>query len=155
MVAMILKLVLAVCLFFFFSLDNSILSNPFLIVMGAFMQPQGQLQVILNMKHYLSNPQHALDLPRLCIAPPKASSGGGAYTFTEVTESVIYLEEGISPETIKELEEKGHVCYVLKNHSRSMFGRGQIIRFKKDAKTGKQILAAGSDPRGDGCATGW
>jgi gamma-glutamyltranspeptidase/glutathione hydrolase len=122
--------------------------------MGAFMQPQGQLQVILNMKHYLSNPQHALDLPRLCIAPPK-NGEGPAYTFTEVKESVIYLEEGISSETIKELEAKGHVCYVLKNHSRAMFGRGQIIRSKKDARTGTRVLAAGSDPRGDGCATGW
>ncbi|KAG2197303.1 hypothetical protein INT46_001810 [Mucor plumbeus] len=125
-------------------------------VMGAFMQPQGQVQVILNMKHYQSNPQHALDLPRLCIAPPKhnAMDSGNAYVFTEVTKSVIYLEDGLQ-DTTEGLEAKGHTCYVLQNHARSLFGRGQIIRSMIDDRTGKRVLAAGSDPRGDGCATGW
>lgn len=124
--------------------------------MGAFMQPQGQVQVILNMKHYQSNPQHALDLPRLCIAPPKhnAMDSGNAYVFTEVTKSVIYLEDGLQ-DTTEGLEAKGHTCYVLQNHARSLFGRGQIIRSMIDDRTGKRVLAAGSDPRGDGCATGW
>ncbi|KAL7321875.1 hypothetical protein PS15m_001599 [Mucor circinelloides] len=125
-------------------------------VMGAFMQPQGQVQVILNMKHYQSNPQHALDLPRLCVAPPKGNPllSGGAYVFTEVTQSVIYLEDGLQ-DVVKELEAKGHTCYILHDHARSMFGRGQIIRSVTDKRTGKRVLAAGSDPRGDGCATGW
>ncbi|KAI8078984.1 gamma-glutamyltranspeptidase [Gilbertella persicaria] len=117
-------------------------------VMGAFMQPQGQVQVVLNMKHYLSNPQHALDLPRLCIAPPKNNPRmtANAYSFTE---------DGITKETIQGLEAKGHTCYTLHNHARAMFGRGQIIRSKVDKRTGHRVLAAGSDPRGDGCATGW
>ncbi|CEP16017.1 hypothetical protein [Parasitella parasitica] len=125
-------------------------------VMGAFMQPQGQVQIILNMKHYQSNPQHALDLPRLCVAPPKDNPllSGGAYVFTEVTQSVIYLEDGLQ-DTVGELEAKGHTCYILKNHARSMFGRGQVIRSITDGRTGKRVLVAGSDPRGDGCATGW
>jgi gamma-glutamyltranspeptidase/glutathione hydrolase len=125
--------------------------------MGAFMQPQGQVQVILNMKHYQSNPQHALDLPRLCVAPPKATPGvsANAYSFTEVTQSVIYVEEGITDSAIAGLEAKGHICYTLHNHERSMFGRGQVIRSSIDARTGKRVLAAGSDPRGDGCAFGW
>lgn len=121
------------------------------------MQPQGQLQVILNMKHYLSNPQHALDLPRLCIAPPKGKAGvsANAYSFTEVQQSVVYLEDGITEAVIAGLEAKGHTCYRLFNHDRSMFGRGQIIRSKIDARTGHRVLAAGSDPRGDGHASGW
>jgi gamma-glutamyltranspeptidase/glutathione hydrolase len=125
--------------------------------MGAFMQPQGQVQVILNLKHYLSNPQHALDLPRLCIAPPKGSAGlgGGAYSFTEVKQSVIYLEDGVTEEAIAGLEAKGHICYRLHSHERSMFGRGQVIRSNIDARTGHRVLAAGSDPRGDGHASGW
>lgn len=125
--------------------------------MGAFMQPQGQLQVILNMKHYLSNPQHALDLPRICVAPPKknAKVNADAYSFTDVTESVIYLEDGITDQTISKLEAMGHVCYRLSGYNRSMFGRGQIIRFNLDGRTGHRVLAAGSDPRGDGHATGW
>lgn len=125
--------------------------------MGAFMQPQGQVQVILNMKHYDSNPQHALDLPRICIAPPKGSPGlvGGAYSFTEVQHSVIYVEEGVTKEAVAGLESKGHICYHLANHERAMFGRGQIIRSNTDTRTGLRVLAAGSDPRGDGQASGW
>lgn len=125
--------------------------------MGAFMQPQGQVQVILNMKHYLSNPQHALDLPRICIAPPKNNSGlaANAYSFTEVEHSVIYLEDGVPDEVIAGLESKGHTCYRLHSYERAMFGRGQIILSKIDARTGHRVLAAGSDPRGDGHSSGW
>lgn len=125
--------------------------------MGAFMQPQGQVQVILNMKHYMANPQHALDLPRLCVAPPKNNSGlaANAYSFTEVEHSVIYLEDGVTDEVIAGLEAKGHTCYRLHNYERAMFGRGQIIRSKIDARTGHRVLAAGSDPRGDGHSSGW
>ncbi|KAI9022834.1 nucleophile aminohydrolase [Phycomyces nitens] len=126
-------------------------------VMGAFMQPQGQLQVILNMMHQKHNPQHALDLPRICVSPPKAADNplGKDDPFTDLTHSAVYVEEGISEATIKELEAKGHLCYRLKGHARSMFGRGQIIRVKRDERTGKRVLAAGSDPRGDGHAIGW
>ncbi|KAG2219826.1 hypothetical protein INT45_006269 [Circinella minor] len=126
-------------------------------VMGAFMQPQGQVQVIMNMLHYHANPQHALDLPRICIAPPKpgADVASAAYGFTDVSNSVVYVEEGIQPETIEQLEARGHTCYVIAGHGRSMFGRGQVIRSKKDKRTGKFILGAGSDSRGDGQAAGW
>ncbi|KAI7897460.1 gamma-glutamyltranspeptidase [Cokeromyces recurvatus] len=138
-------------------------------VMGAFMQPQGQVQVILNLKHYANNPQHALDLPRLCVAPPPLPPtttkendddddddiSSNAYHFTKVTDSVIYLEDGISEECQRELETRGHTCYRLYHHDRAMFGRGQIIKVNLDPRTGHRVLAAGSDPRGDGCAFGW
>ncbi|KAL0090827.1 gamma-glutamyltranspeptidase [Phycomyces blakesleeanus] len=126
-------------------------------VMGAFMQPQGQLQVILNMMHQKHNPQHALDLPRICVSPPKQSDNplGKDDPFTDLTYSAVYVEDGVSEEAIKGLEAKGHLCYRLKAHARSMFGRGQIIRVKQDERTGKRVLAAGSDPRGDGHAIGW
>ncbi|KAI8146555.1 putative lincomycin-condensing protein lmbA, partial [Fennellomyces sp. T-0311] len=126
-------------------------------VMGGFMQPQGHVQVIMNLMHYLANPQHALDLPRICIAQPIKAEGvaSTAYNFTDVSGSIVYVEEGIAPEVVEQLEAKGHTCYVLKDHARSMFGRGQIIRSKKDAHTGQRVLSAGSDPRGDGHAAGW
>ncbi|KAI8391107.1 nucleophile aminohydrolase [Radiomyces spectabilis] len=126
-------------------------------VMGAFMQPQGQVQVVLNLLHHLHSPQHALDVPRICVAPPKPSSqaGGDAYTFTDVTQSVVYMEEGISQETSDKLQSMGHTCYFVYGHNRSLFGRGQIIQARKDRRTGKRVLAAGSDPRGDGHASGW
>ncbi|KAI9305954.1 nucleophile aminohydrolase [Cunninghamella echinulata] len=129
-------------------------------VIGAFMQPQGQVQVILNMLRYLENPQLSLDLPRLCIAPPPVKgnvkkSDGGAYSFQDVSQSVVYLESGITDKAIEELEALGHICYQLNGHSRSMMGRGQVIRVKKDERTGKRVLIAGSDPRGDGYSSGW
>ncbi|KAI8370936.1 nucleophile aminohydrolase [Blakeslea trispora] len=126
-------------------------------VMGAYMQPQGQVQVILNMKHYLSNPQHALDLPRLCVAPPRKDPNvpANAYAFTRVNDSVVYLEDGISPDVVEKLESMGHVCHWVHSHSRALFGRGQIICSKKDKRTDRRVLCAGSDPRGDGCAIGW
>ncbi|KAI9494949.1 gamma-glutamyltranspeptidase [Zychaea mexicana] len=126
-------------------------------VMGAFMQPQGHVQVVMNLLHYLANPQHALDLPRICIAPPKPDGllAANAYSFTDVSSSVVYVEDGIAPEEVEKLEAMGHTCYTVRDQGRSMFGRGQIIRAKKDAHTGKLVLGAGSDPRGDGHAAGW
>jgi gamma-glutamyltranspeptidase/glutathione hydrolase len=128
--------------------------------MGAFAQPQGQVQVILNMLKYLQNPQHSLDLPRLCVAPPVGKSKNGtldanAYSFTDVSQSVVYLEDGISDQAIRGLEAMGHECIRLEGHPRSMMGRGQVIRSKTDRRTGKRVLVAGSDPRGDGHAEGW
>ena len=35
---------------------------------------------------------------------------------------------------------------------RGMFGRGQIIQRKVDARSGRTVWAAGSDPRADGHA---
>lgn len=131
-------------------------SLTYVVVMGGYMQPQGQVQVIMNLMHFLSNPQHALDMPRVCISPPPPKGGATvAYTFTDVQDSVVYIEDGIPQETIRQLEGMGHVCYRLHGYARSMFGRGQVIRVKNDETTGQRVLAAGSDPRGDGHSAGW
>ncbi|KAF7722549.1 hypothetical protein EC973_002973 [Apophysomyces ossiformis] len=120
-------------------------------VMGAFMQPQGQVQVVLNLMHYLYDPQYALDLPRICIAQLQPTF----YEFDDVNAAVVCVEEGIPQETIQALEAKGHKCVRVTNYKRQLFGRGQIIRVKKDPRTGKRVLSAGSDPRGDGYSIGW
>jgi gamma-glutamyltranspeptidase/glutathione hydrolase len=105
-------------------------------VMGAFMQPQGHLQVLMNLLLDWLDPQSALDEPRFCI---QVEAGGP-----------ILLEEGISPETASGLEALGHRTEVVSGYDRAVFGRGQAIL--RDPESG--VLAAGSDPRADGLALG-
>lgn len=96
-------------------------------VMGAFMQPQGHLQVILQMINYGRNPQSALDAPRWYW------SG----------ERNIHLEHGVPLAIARELEHMGHnICYSV---DRSPFGRGQIIWRQENG-----VYAGGTDPRCDG-----
>ena len=107
--------------------------------MGGNMQPQGHLQLTVDMVAGEMDPQAAIDLPRFCI-----SCGTQA--------GVVQLEDGIPSDTLKELERRGHkMNATIAGHSRSMFGRAQII--KKDRNTG--VLWAGSDGRADGCAMGF
>jgi gamma-glutamyltranspeptidase / glutathione hydrolase len=110
-------------------------------VMGGFMQPQGHLQVVCNLVDRGMDPQSALDAPRFCIG--SGESHGAAS-----------LEEGVcSPEERAELERLGHSLApggFMSGEGRELFGRGQII-FRDAHGT----LWGGSDPRGDGCATGW
>ncbi|MCJ1471485.1 hypothetical protein MMC13_000124 [Lambiella insularis] len=112
-------------------------------VMGGFMQPQGHVQVLLNMLTFKYNPQAALDAPRICI-------GAGMPDQGKVLDRTVYLEEGISHKVAKELEAMGHVVEIVKGHARGLFGRGQVIRCHKE--DGKHVFSGGSDPRGDGAA---
>lgn len=109
-------------------------------VMGGFMQPQGHVQVMLNMLAFGYHPQAALDSPRFCLAAPNEES----------TDRTVWVEEGISEAAIEGLRRLGHKIEVLSGWKRAMFGRGQIIRSYYD--DGKMVYAAGSDPRGDGMA---
>jgi len=104
-------------------------------VMGGFMQPQGHMQVVVGLADDELDPQAALDRPRFCI---EEGSAGGR----------VALEEGLPQATIQRLVEMGHPAHTLNGFSRAIFGRGQIIL--RDTSSG--VLAAGSDPRADGCA---
>jgi gamma-glutamyltranspeptidase/glutathione hydrolase len=126
--------------------------------MGGFMQPVGHVLCVMNLLHYHFDPQHTLDLPRICISPPDEEKGSNdplAYSFTDVSNAIVYVEDGIADEEVEKLQKMGHTCKKLDNYSRSMFGRGQIIHVYKDERTGKRVLSAGSDPRADGQACGW
>ena len=112
-------------------------------VMGGFMQPQGHVQVLLNMLTFEYNPQVALDAPRICI-------GAGMPDQGKVMDRTVYVEEGISEAVVKELRFRGHEVEVVKGHQRGLFGRGQIIRCH--VEDGRHVYSAGSDPRGDGLA---
>lgn len=113
-------------------------------VMGGFMQPQGHVQVLLNMLVFKLNPQTALDAPRFCI-------GAGLPDQGDIHSQTICLEEGIGEDVAEQLRDLGHKVEIVKDYySRRLFGRGQVIRCR--IEDGRHIYSAGSDPRGDGAA---
>lgn len=105
-------------------------------VMGGFMQPQGHVQVLVNLLEHGMDPQAALDAPRFCLL----GRGDGA----------VALEEGIPERIQAQLKAVGHETVMVHGYDRALFGRGQIIL--RNPESG--MLMAGSDPRGDGCALG-
>jgi len=119
-------------------------------VMGGFMQPQGHVQVLLNILRGFT-PQAALDAPRFCISASRLESESDEPERAGEIGSEVYLEEGISIDTVFALREMGHDARVLRGFERSMMGRGQIIQRLVD-DSGQVVWAAGSDPRADGHA---
>ncbi|CAF3203193.1 unnamed protein product [Rotaria sp. Silwood2] len=117
-------------------------------VMGGFMQPQGHLQVLMNMLHFNMNVQAALDAPRFCIGPHVPNG------IDEHVESEVFLEDGISEEVLEKLKSFGHHVKLVKGVDRSIFGRGQII-VKVPNDDNRLVWAAGSDPRSDGFSIGY
>ncbi|KAM9385269.1 glutathione hydrolase-like YwrD proenzyme [Pholidichthys leucotaenia] len=121
-------------------------------VMGAFMQPQGHIQVLLNMLEFGMNPQQALDAPRVYVHYDQKRDHW-----------LINLEEGVNEKVAEELRRKGHkVNWPVTGHKRSQFGRGQIITVGDwwnpsvtHTDRSSRVLWAGSDPRADGCAQGY
>ncbi|GMH38373.1 hypothetical protein BSKO_06257 [Bryopsis sp. KO-2023] len=115
-------------------------------VMGAFMQPQGHLQVLSNMMDFGMDPQSALDAPRFYVIGVDSSIGPKC-----VRTSKVWLEEGFSEATIRDLVSRGHAVFPgITGSTRIMFGKGQII-----VRDEAGVLWGGSDPRGDGLALGW
>jgi len=112
-------------------------------VMGGDMQPQGHVQVLINMIDFGMNVQQAGEAPRIehvGSASPTGNPGmkGGG---------LVRAEEGLSPEIVKELMRRGHrVDWVKKNG-----GGYQGIWI--DPATG--ILHGGSEYRKDGAAVGY
>lgn len=136
--------------------DNNQLDTVF-GVMGGYMQPQGHVQVLLNMHAFGMDPQTALDAPRVCVAPnyfwsPDRAAAATAATAPGEVSGQVYAEEGLPEATITELSRLGYTVVVVKRFARSLFGRGQVIRATQDPVTGERVYAAGSDGRGDGHA---
>ncbi|KAM9849023.1 glutathione hydrolase-like YwrD proenzyme [Aulostomus maculatus] len=120
-------------------------------VMGASMQPQGHIQVLLNMLEFGMNPQQALDSPRVFVQYDHKNDNW-----------LVNLEEGIDQEVANELRRRGHqVNWPVTGHKRSQFGRGQVITMgdwwnpSVNQVGSTRVLWAGSDPRADGCAQGY
>jgi gamma-glutamyltranspeptidase/glutathione hydrolase len=100
-------------------------------VMGGFMQPQGHLQMLVNMLDFGMNPQEALDAPRFELLNPY------------LDQNVVALEH--DRETRAQLAAIGH--RVSEEPHSGGFGGGQIIVVDEHG-----VRHAGSDPRKDGCA---
>ncbi|MCM2129995.1 gamma-glutamyltransferase family protein [Larsenimonas rhizosphaerae] len=96
-------------------------------VMGGFMQPQGHMQVVMNLLDFGLDPQAALDAPRWQWMGGKR----------------IAIEAGYPLHLMKELRSRGHK--VESAFDRTGFGRGQIIL--RDPATG--VLCGGTEPRTD------
>ncbi|MGI8782288.1 MAG: gamma-glutamyltransferase [Acidobacteriota bacterium] len=99
-------------------------------VMGADMQPQGHVQVLLNLFTF------GMDLQQAGEAPRARHSQAG-----------VALEAGIPAAIGRALEMRGHK--LVKQHD--VWGGYQAISI--DWRKG--TLAGASDPRKDGCALGW
>lgn len=96
-------------------------------VMGAFMQPQGQLQMVINTVQHQMHPQAALDAPR----------------WVWVSGKTIRVEQTMPKQVIRALLARGHEVIVSADDTG--FGRGQIIWRLDD-----NVLVGGSDGRADG-----
>ncbi|XP_078489733.1 glutathione hydrolase-like YwrD proenzyme [Ciona intestinalis] len=118
-------------------------------VMGGFMQPQGHVQVLLNMIEFGMDPQQALDAPRFLVGSGHTGAVGS-----------VNLENGIQPEVMKQLKHLGHdVNGPVEGFDQAMFGRGQVIACKniwnKTSKSKNEVYWVGSDPRADGVSLGY
>ena len=101
-------------------------------VMGAFVQPQGHLQVVTGMLDFGLNPQAALDAPR----------------WQWLRDKTVELEAGFPAEIAAELAARGHdIQWAGENLH---LGRGQIILRDENG-----VLAGGTEPRTDGTVAAW
>ena len=104
-------------------------------VMGGFMQPQGHIQLLLNVIDFGMDVQTALDAPR--------------FRYYHQSDACAF-EKGISPDILLELTKKGHRIIEADDPYSQDFGGGQVIM----THPGSKALTAGSDPRKDGGASG-
>jgi gamma-glutamyltranspeptidase/glutathione hydrolase len=101
-------------------------------VMGAHMQAQGHVQMMVRIFDYNQNPQAASDAPRWYVAE----------------DGRIALEAGFDPATAANLKDRGHA--VMADPEMSLFGGAQLIyRLPGGA------YAGASDHRKDGQAAGY
>lgn len=101
-------------------------------VMGGYMQPQGHLQVVMNLIDFQLNPQMCLDAPRW--------QWKEGLTFK--------VEPDFEPEWIEAMSRRGHQIEVAKN--RLSFGRAEMILRMENG-----IYVGATESRTDGSCAGY
>jgi len=96
-------------------------------VMGGFMQPQGHVQVVMNLIDFGLNPQAALDAPR----------------WQWMGDKTIGIEHGYPPQLVRAMLTRGHAMKV--DADSRTYGRGQVILRDPDSGT----YCGGTEPRSD------
>jgi gamma-glutamyltranspeptidase / glutathione hydrolase len=111
-------------------------------VMGGSMQPQGHVQVLVNMIDFGMNLQEAGDAPRV-------RHDGSSEPTDEVMRDggKVVLETGYSPEVVKALQARGHKVTVENDGD---FGGYQAIRRDPNG-----VYFGASESRKDGAAQGY
>ncbi len=111
-------------------------------VMGGSMQPQGHVQVLLNIIEFGMNIQEAGDAPRFRHGGSSQPNGG-----IMTDGGTLYLESGIGAEVIRSLLGMGHNV----SKTRGGFGGYQGIWIDHINK----VLIGATESRKDGCALGY
>ena len=112
-------------------------------LMGGGMQPQGHVQIVLNLVDFGMNLQEAGDAPRFY------HTGSSQPTGTVMTSGgVLHLEKGLPPEVYRDLSKRGHR---IQEVNPAAFGGYQIIH--RNPETG--VLAGATESRKDGMAAGY
>src|SRR5262249_44645168 len=112
-------------------------------VMGGDMQPQGQVQVLVNLIDFGMNVQEAGEAPRVEHVGSATPTGKAAHK----KGGQVKAERGIPPGVVFELTRRGHEATIM---LRSPGGYQGILI---DPKT--NVLHGGSEYRYDGCAVGY
>ncbi|MDZ7608202.1 MAG: gamma-glutamyltransferase [Cyclobacteriaceae bacterium] len=111
-------------------------------VMGGSMQPQGHVQVLVNIIDFGMNLQEAGDAPRI------NHEGSSEPTGTTMTDGgYVQLESGFDTETVRELRKMGHDI----RFSVGPYGGYQAIMWDEKNKT----FVGASESRKDGMAAGY
>jgi gamma-glutamyltranspeptidase/glutathione hydrolase len=116
--------------------------------MGGGMQPQGHVQVLINLVDYGMNLQEAGDAARLNHDGGRQPTDDVAGTGADLL-GTLFVEPGISAETINRLRAMGHKVEVVSDGI--MFGGYQAIA--RDPETG--VYTGATEMRKDGQAAGF
>jgi gamma-glutamyltranspeptidase/glutathione hydrolase len=111
--------------------------------MGGDMQPQGHVQILVNLIDFGMNVQAAGEAPRIEHVGSATPRGEAE----KANGGTVRAEPGIPEEVVAELQRRGHVVERVKVNGGGF--QGILI----DPKTG--VLHGGSEARKDGAAVGY